>query len=135
VQLENRSVQMTLLAIFAALALGLASLGIYGVLSYLVTQRVREIGLRMALGASTGQVARMFVGQGLMLTGIGLIIGIGTSALLAQTMQSMLYGVAPVDVRTYVVVAFVLASVSLLACYVPAYRAVRIDPMVALRDE
>jgi putative ABC transport system permease protein len=135
VQLENRSLQMTLLTIFAALALSLASLGIYGVLSYLVTQRVREIGVRMALGATARQVLGMFVGQGLGLTAVGLTIGGLVSVLLGRGMRTMLYEVAPTDFRVYAGVAAVLSTVAFLACYIPARRAARVDPMVALRDE
>jgi ABC-type antimicrobial peptide transport system permease subunit len=134
-QVENRDVQMTLLTIFAALALSLACIGIYGVLSYLVTQRVREIGVRMALGASTTQVVRIFIRHGLGLTSVGLAVGLCVSALAARAMSSMLYDVKPLDVRTYAMVAALLAATATLACYIPAVRAARVDPTIALRDE
>ena len=134
-QLENRNLQMTLLSIFAGLAMALACLGIYGLLSYLVTQRIREIALRMALGASTRQVAGMFVGQGLGLTGAGLVVGIAASMMVGRAMRSMLFEVAPTDVRIYVIVTAILGAVALLACYIPASRAARVDPMMALREE
>jgi putative ABC transport system permease protein len=134
-RLENRDLQMTLLGIFAGFALSLASLGIYGVLSYLVTQRVREIGLRMALGANTRQVTRMFVAQGLALTGAGLVVGVIVSLLAGRLMRAMLYGVASTDVRTYLAVTALLCGVASMACYVPARRAARVDPMRALREE
>lgn len=135
VQMENRDIQMTLLTIFATLALALASIGIYGVLSYLVTQRVREIGVRMALGATTQQVTRMVVGHGLALTAVGLLLGLIASAVAARWMGAMLYQVQPLDVRVYLSVAVLLAVIATLACCIPAYRAARVDPMIALRDE
>jgi putative ABC transport system permease protein len=134
-QYENRSLQMTLLSVFASLAISLASLGLFGVLSYLVTQRVREIGLRMALGATTREVAGMFVGKGLRLTSAGLAIGVVASVLVARAMRAMLYEVAPTDPSVYAVVTGVLCAVAFAACYLPARRASRLDPMKALREE
>jgi putative ABC transport system permease protein len=133
--LSNRNLQMTLLTVFAGLALLLASLGIYGVLSYVVTERTREIGMRMALGASTRGIATSFVRQGLVLTAVGLIVGLAASVVGAGMMGTMLYGVAPTDARIHVVSAVILCSVAALACYLPARRASRVDPIVALRDE
>jgi ABC-type antimicrobial peptide transport system permease subunit len=126
---------MTLLTIFAALALSLACLGIYGVLSYLVRQRVREIGLRMALGATTRQVARMFAGQGLRLTAAGLTVGLAVSLVTGRAMQTMLFEVAPADLRIYLIVTVLVGTVALAASYLPARRAARVDPMIALREE
>jgi ABC-type antimicrobial peptide transport system permease subunit len=127
--------QTTLLGAFAALALVLASLGIYGVLSYAVTQRTREIGLRMALGANSGDVTRMVVGQGLALTGLGIAIGLAAAFALTRTMTKLLVGVAASDPTVYIGVAALLAVIAFIACYIPAARASRVDPMIALRDE
>jgi putative ABC transport system permease protein len=134
-QMESRHLQMTLLTIFAGLALSLACLGIYGVLSYLVRQRRREIGLRMALGASTWQVARMFAGQGLALTALGSALGLAISLPTGRAMQTMLYEVTPTDLRIYAAVTALVCTVALAACYLPARRAARVDPMIALREE
>ena len=134
-EVADHKQQSTLLGAFAALALVLASLGIYGVLSYAVTQRTREIGVRMALGASTGDVTRMVVGQGILLTVLGIAIGTVVALLATRSMTKLLVGVAPADPAIYVGVAAVLGSVALLACYIPAARASHVDPMVALREE
>jgi putative ABC transport system permease protein len=133
--LEDRNLNMTLLGVFALLALVLASLGIYGVLSYVVTERTREIGMRMALGASAGGVAASFVRQGLTLTVIGAAAGLVIAAVSARAMGAMLYGVAPTDPRIYVGCLAVLSSVAAVACYLPARRAARVDPVTALRKE
>ncbi|HXE14119.1 MAG TPA: ABC transporter permease [Bryobacteraceae bacterium] len=126
---------MALLSVFAALALLLASIGIYGVLSYLVAQRTQEIGVRMALGAARWDVMRMILKDGarLAITGIG--IGLAAALGLTRLMASMLFGVKPADVPTFALVSLLLAAVALLACYVPARRAMKIDPMTALRNE
>jgi predicted permease len=134
-QIENRSLQRTLLVVFAGLALFIASVGLYGVLSYRVTNRTREIGVRVALGATSTRVARMIMGQGIALTGIGLITGVLASAALARLIETQLYGVKPTDAITYTAVAATVVVVALLACYIPARRASRVDPVVALRDE
>ncbi len=131
----DRQQQMTLLGAFAALALILASIGLYGVLSYAVTQRSREIGLRMALGASASSVIRMIVGRGLALTGIGLAIGLVAAWLATRAMKNLLYGVAATDPLTFGSVAALLALIALIACYAPARRASRVDPIVVLREE
>jgi putative ABC transport system permease protein len=127
--------QTTLLGSFAALAVVLASLGIYGVLSYAVTQRTRELGLRMALGASPGHVTGMVVRQGMALTALGIVIGLGVAFAVTRSMTKLLIGVQPADPATYGGVAVLLAMVALVACYVPATRASRVDPMIALRNE
>jgi predicted permease len=127
--------QTTLLGSFAVLALVLASLGIYGVLSYAVAQRTREIGVRMALGAGTGHVTRMVVGQGLGLAALGMAIGAAAALALTRSMTKLLVGVQPADPAIYAGVALLLMSVALVACYVPAARAARVDPMIALREE
>ena len=131
----DRQQQMTLLGAFAALALVLASIGLYGVLSYAVTQRSREIGLRMALGASASSVIRMIVGRGLALTGIGLAIGLVTAWAATRAMKNLLYGVAATDPLTFGAVAALLGVIALIACWAPARRASRVDPIVVLREE
>ena len=131
----DRQQQMTLLGAFAGLALLLASIGLYGVLSYAVTQRSREIGLRMALGASAGNVVRMVVARGLTLTGIGLGIGLVLAWSVTRTMKNLLYGVGSSDPATYAGVAALLGMIALAACWVPARRASRVDPIVVLREE
>ena len=134
-QFEKRGLQMTLLSIFAGLALALACLGIYGVLSYLVTQRVREVGLRMALGATASEITMLFVRPALGLTAIGVAAGVVVSAIAGRAMQTMLFEITPADPRTHAGVAAVVLLVAMVACYVPARRASRVDPMVALREE
>ncbi len=133
--LAGRRFSTILLGVFAALALLLSSIGIYGVISYLVGQRTREIGLRMALGASRTGVLRMVLSEGAKLAAIGIVGGFAASLALTQLMGSMLYGVSPTDPLTFVGVALILTLVALAACYVPARRAMRVDPMVALRYE
>lgn len=134
-EVSTRQQQMTLLGAFAALALILASIGIYGVLSYSVMQRTREIGVRVALGANPAGVSRMVAGQGLVLTSIGLAIGIAAALAATRAISTQLYGIAATDPGTYAGVAALLTLVGILACYVPARRAARIDPVIALRDE
>jgi putative ABC transport system permease protein len=131
----DREQQMTLLGAFAGLALLLASIGLYGVLSYAVTQRSREIGLRMALGASAGEVVQMMVGRGLALTGAGLAAGLLAAWAATRAMKNLLYGVAATDPATYASVAALLGVVALAACWIPARRAARVDPIVVLREE
>jgi len=134
-EVADHKQQTTLLGAFAALALVLASLGIYGVLSYAVTQRTREIGLRMALGANAKDVTRMVVGQGLALTVLGIAIGLAAAFGLTRTMTKLLVGVGAGDPAVFAGVAAILAVVAFVACYIPAFRASRVDPMIALRDE
>jgi len=126
---------MLLFEIFAGLAVVLAAFGIYGVLSYAVKQRTHEIGIRMALGAGRGKVLRMFVGEGMVLAGVGIALGLIGSLLLMRFLANLLYGVRPTDPPTFIVVALVLAAVACFACYIPARRATKVDPMVALRYE
>ena len=132
---DNRRAVMLLLTAFAGLALFLSSLGIYGVLAYDVSQRTREIGVRGAIGASRGQIIGLIVKQGLWKTGVGVGIGLIGAFLLSRSMTSLLFGVKPTDPLVYVAVSFVLIAVALLASYLPARRAAKIDPLVALRDE
>jgi ABC-type antimicrobial peptide transport system permease subunit len=124
-----------LLAIFAVVALVLAAIGTYGVLSYLVTERRREIGIRVALGASAAGIVRLVLRQGMTLTVVGIGVGIVGALGLARVTRSLLFGVTPNDPATYAAVSVVIAAVALLACLVPAQRAVRVDPLVAIRDE
>jgi predicted permease len=126
---------VVLLGSFAGLALLLASVGIYGVLSYLVGRRTQEIGLRMALGAERTDVLRMVLGDGARMTLVGIGVGMIAALGLTQLMSSMLFGVRPTDPITFGAVAVLLCAVALLACYLPALRAMRVDPIVALRYE
>jgi putative ABC transport system permease protein len=130
-----RRFNMTLLAGFAALALLLAAVGVYGVMSYTVTQRTREIGVRMALGAQSGAVLKLIVGQGLKLALIGLAIGLSAAFTLSRWMEDLLFDVRPSDTWTYGAVAALLLLVALFACWIPARRAAKVDPMIALRCE
>ena len=126
---------LLLLGIFAAVALLLASVGIYGVMSYSVEQRTREIGIRMALGAERSSVLRLIVGQGARLAASGILVGIAGAFALSRVMAGLLYGVSATDPLTYLALAAVLAAVAVTACAVPARRALLVDPAVALRAE
>jgi putative ABC transport system permease protein len=124
-----------LLGIFAGIALILGSVGIYGVMSYLVTARTHEMGIRMALGAERSDVMRLILKHGLILAGAGLAVGLLGSVVFTRLMASLLFGVSPTDGITLTAVAVLLVGVAMLACYVPARRATQVDPMVALRYE
>jgi putative ABC transport system permease protein len=132
---DNRRAVMLLLAAFAVLALFLSALGIYGVLAYDVSQRTREIGMRSAIGASRGQIAGLILRQGLWKGGIGVVLGLTGAVLLSSSMTTLLFNVRPTDPAVYAAVSSVLIAVALLASYLPARRASRIDPLIALRDE
>jgi ABC-type antimicrobial peptide transport system permease subunit len=117
------------------MALALSIIGIYGVISYAVSQRTREIGIRLALGAQRGSLSWMFIRSALVLTGIGAVIGICAATALTQSLRSLLFGITPLDPISYVTVPCVLIAAALLASYLPARRAASVDPMHALRTE
>jgi putative ABC transport system permease protein len=133
--LADRRFALELLGVFAGVALLLSSLGIYGVMAYTFSQRTNEIGIRMAMGAQRGDILRIAVGEGAMVVAIGVVSGLAGSAMLTRFLQSMLFDVKRTDPITYAAIGALLAVVTLLACLVPAYRATRVDPLIALRHE
>jgi len=133
--LAPRRLNMLLLAVFAGIALTLATVGIYGVMAFSVTQRTHEIGIRMALGAERRSVLRLIVSQGMRLTLLGVVLGAAGAWALTRFLSGFLFGVPPRDPATFVLVSLLLVIVSVLASYIPARRATRVDPMVALRYE
>jgi putative ABC transport system permease protein len=135
VDVADRRQQMALLGAFAALAVLLAAIGIYGMLSYGVAQRRREIGLRMALGASSASVMRLVVGRGLVLTAIGIAAGVAGGWGATRMMSTLLYGVTPGDPATFAIVTALLGLVGLVACALPALRATRVSPLQILRED
>jgi ABC-type antimicrobial peptide transport system permease subunit len=126
---------MILLAVFAALALVLACIGIYGVIAYLVGQRTHEIGVRMSLGAERRHILLLIMGQGLRMATAGVVVGLLLAFSLTRLMSSQLFGVSNHDPLTFVAVSLVLIAVAMIACWVPARRAMRVDPTVALRSQ
>ena len=133
--LARRRFAMTLLTLFAALALGLASIGTYGVIAYLVSQGTREIGIRLALGATPSQVVRMVVRAGMLVVAVGIAAGLAFALAVTRFMHALLFNVTPTDAGTFISIAGVLAAIAFAATYAPARRAARIDPLVALRSE
>ncbi|NUR55240.1 MAG: FtsX-like permease family protein, partial [Acidobacteria bacterium] len=133
--LQPQRMNVVLLTVFGVLALLLASIGLYGVASYSVSQRTREIGVRMALGASPSSVLGLVLGHGMTLVGIGLVIGLAIAYVTAGFARALVVGVDPHDLSTYVVTAAALGGVAMLASYLPARRATRIDPLIALRTD
>ena len=135
VSLRQRKAVTLLLSIFAALAVGLSAIGLYGIIAYSVARRTHEIGVRMAVGGQRSDVLVMVLKQGLVLTGIGLAIGVVASLGATRVLASMLYEISPIDPVTFIAVSALLAAVALLACYMPARRATKVDPAIALRCE
>jgi putative ABC transport system permease protein len=133
--IEGRRFTMIMLLGFAALAAVLAAIGIYGVLSYVVAHRTREIGVRLALGARPREILAMIMTRGFGLVATGSTLGLCFALVASQAITSMLFGVGPHDIQTFLAVPFILVCVALLACYIPARRAAQVDPMVALRYE
>jgi ABC-type antimicrobial peptide transport system permease subunit len=132
---SQRRFNMLLLAVFASVALLLAAVGIYGVMSYSVEQRTHEIGLRMALGAQTSDVLRLVLGQGMKLVAMGVALGLIAASALTRLISGLLFEIRATDPVTYVAIALLLVAVALLACYIPARRAAKVDPGVSLRFE
>jgi putative ABC transport system permease protein len=133
--LARRRLSMILLAIFAGFATLLAGIGIYGVMSFAVSQRTHEIGIRLALGAQPRNVVNMIVGEGMLLSMVGVLLGFIASVLSMRTIRSLLYGVSALDPLTFFGVAFFLAAVAFASCYFPARRATKVDPIQAMRSE
>jgi putative ABC transport system permease protein len=132
--LEGRRSPALLLALFGGVALTLSAIGIYGVLAFSVAQRVREFGIRQALGADRRSILSLVLTQGIRTTAIGIALGLAASAWLTRYLQTLLFSVQSLDVTVFAVVTVVLLAVAVLACYIPARRATRIDPMGALRE-
>ena len=134
-QLLDHWIYSTLLSIFGGIAVLLAVGGIYGVMAHSVAQRTSEIGVRVALGANSRNVLQLILRRGVLLIAFGMFIGVGVSFALNRAIQSVLWGVTPTDPVTYLLALGALAAVALMACYIPARRALKIDPVIALRIE
>ena len=132
---RDKSLNTTLLTVFAGVSLLLAMIGVYGVMSYTVAQHTREIGIRMALGAQPRAILKLILGRGLVLVSVGAAIGVLASFGLTRFMENMLFGVTPTDALTFVMIVLLLGLVALLACLIPAARAMRVDPIVVLRQQ
>ena len=130
-----RRFNLLLLGVFALVGLALAGVGLYGVMSYTVTQRTREIGVRMAMGAQTSDVLRLVIGEGMKLALIGALLGLGGALALTRLLKTLLFEVSAIDPLTFIVIAALLIIVALLACWIPGRRAAKVDPMVALRTD
>jgi ABC-type antimicrobial peptide transport system permease subunit len=131
----DRKFLLALMLVFAALALALTVIGLYGVISYLVNQRTQEIGIRMALGAQVRHIMQLILKHGVVLVSLGVVIGLVAAILLTRLMSHMLYGITATDPATFSAIALLLTFVALVACYLPARRAAQVDPVVALRSE
>jgi putative ABC transport system permease protein len=131
--MAQTSFALTMLAIASVVALLLGLVGIYGVVAYIAAQRTREIGVRMALGAQASDIRTLFVSHGLKLVGAGVVLGVASAMAVTRLMSVLLFGVGPMDAPTYAAVSLGLAVVALIATYLPARRAARVDPVVALR--
>ena len=132
---RDKSLNTTLLTVFAGVSLLLAVIGVYGVMSYTVAQHTREIGIRMALGAQRGTILKLVVGRGLVLVSVGAVIGVLASFGLTRFIENMLFGVTPTDPLTFFAILLLLGLVALVACLIPAQRAMRVDPIVVLRHQ
>jgi putative ABC transport system permease protein len=133
--LAQRTFSVVLLVVFAVVALALAVIGLYGVIAYGVAQRTREFGVRLALGAGARHILELVLREGILLIGLGLLVGLGGAFAAARFVQAMLFGVGATDPLTFGAIAVLLAAVALAACLIPARRATRVDPVVALRSE
>ena len=133
--IATRRFSVILLTVFAGLALALATVGVYGVITYLVDQGTRELGIRMALGATPGGITNMVIRQGLFLGGIGVAVGIAGALVLTRFLSSLLFGIEPTDPITFAGIGFLMMLVAVISSYIPARRAARIDPVISLRTE
>jgi putative ABC transport system permease protein len=132
---KDKILNTTLMSVFAGVSLLLAVIGVYGVMSYTVAQHAREIGIRMALGAQPRSILKLVVGRGLVLVSVGVVIGVLASLGLTRFIENMLFGVTPTDPLTFAMIVALLGLVALLACLIPAQRALRVDPIVVLRHQ
>jgi putative ABC transport system permease protein len=134
-QTAPRRFQTSLLTLFSIIALALASMGVYGVMRHMVAQRTHEIGIRMAMGAQIRDVLRLIIGEGIKLALVGALIGLGAAGALTSLMKNLLFSVSPTDPLTFIVIPLLLMLIALLACWIPAWQATKVDPLVAIRNE